>query len=168
MEGIHAFRQIYHWISLWGELKTISSVRKTCFHLPSSKPEANSSEANYLLSHTEVKGMSWDGNIHKYQFQVKLESVRVTFTLQNFYKKEVLLFSMCLRFSSYRQWMKSGTGLCWLKDAASRFMQISTLSPAMIRTAALFSSSNVCLCKDAHSSNMKSSSRKQWLQGKIQ
>lgn len=57
----------------------------------------------------------------------------------------------------YRQWMKSGTGLCWLNDAASRFMQISTLSPAMIRTAALFSSSNVCLCKDAHSSNMKSS-----------
>lgn len=64
--------------------------------------------------------------------------------------------------------MKSGTGLCWLKDAASRFIQISTLSPAMIRTAALFSSSNVCLCKDAHSSNMKSSRRKQWLQGKIQ
>lgn len=57
------------------------------------------------------------------------------------------------------QWMKSGTGLCWLKEAASRFMQISTLSPAMIRTAALFSSSKICLCKEAHRSSMKSSGR---------
>lgn len=69
------------------------------------------------------------------------------------------VYSLCkyMRPSAYRQWIKSGTGLCWLKDAASRFIQISTLSPAMIRTAALFSSSNVCLCKDAHSSNIKSS-----------
>lgn len=57
----------------------------------------------------------------------------------------------------YLQWMKSGTGLCWLNEAASRFMQISTLSPAMMRTAALFSSSKICRCKEAHRSSMKSS-----------
>lgn len=57
----------------------------------------------------------------------------------------------------YRQWMKSGTGLWTLNDAASRSRQISTLSPAIRRTAALFSSSNTCLCSDAHSKSMKSS-----------
>lgn len=57
----------------------------------------------------------------------------------------------------YLQWMKSGTGLWTLNDAASRSRQISTLSPAIRRTAALFSSSNTCLCSDAHSSSMKSS-----------
>lgn len=59
----------------------------------------------------------------------------------------------------YLQWMKSGTGLCWLNEAASRFMQISTLSPAMIRTAALFSSSKICRCREAHRSSMKSSGK---------
>lgn len=59
----------------------------------------------------------------------------------------------------YLQWMKSGTGLYWLKEAASRLMQISTLSPAMIRTAALFSSSKICHCKEAHRSSMKSSGK---------
>lgn len=58
------------------------------------------------------------------------------------------------------QWMKSGTGLWTLKEAASRSLQISTLSPAMMRTAALFSSSKICLWSEAHSSNMKSSGRK--------
>ena len=57
----------------------------------------------------------------------------------------------------YLQWMKSGTGLCWLNEAASRFMQISTLSPATILTAALFSSSKICRCSEAHRSSMKSS-----------
>lgn len=55
--------------------------------------------------------------------------------------------------------MKSGTGLYWLKEAASRLMQISTLSPAMTRTAALFSSSKICHCKEAHRSSMKSSGK---------
>lgn len=55
--------------------------------------------------------------------------------------------------------MKSGTGLYWLKEAASRLMQISTLSPAVIRTAALFSSSKICHCKEAHRSSMKSSGK---------
>lgn len=59
------------------------------------------------------------------------------------------------------QWMKSGTGLWTLKDAASRSRQISTLSPAMRRTAALFSSSKTCLWREAHSSNMKSSRREE-------
>lgn len=40
-------------------------------------------------------------------------------------------------------------------------MQISTLSPAMMRTAALFSSSKICRCKEAHRSSMKSSAERQ-------
>lgn len=59
------------------------------------------------------------------------------------------------------QWMKSGTGLWTLKDAASKSRQISTLSPAMRRTAALFSSSKTCLWREAHSSSMKSSRREE-------
>lgn len=95
MEGIHAFRQIYHWTSFWGALKTISSVRKTCFHLPFSKPEADYPEANYPLSHTAVKGMLWDGNIHEYKFQVKLKAVSVTFTLESFTKRKHCVFQLC-------------------------------------------------------------------------
>lgn len=61
----------------------------------------------------------------------------------------------------YLQWIKSGTGLWTLKEAASRSLQISTLSPAMRRTAALFSSSKTCLWREAQRSNMKSSKREE-------
>ena len=57
----------------------------------------------------------------------------------------------------YLQWMKLGTGLCWLNEATSRFMQISTLSPAMIHMAALFSSLKIYHCSEVHRSSMKSS-----------
>lgn len=92
MEGIHAFRQMYHGTSLWGALRTISSIRKT--FLPFSKSEVACPEAIRLLSRTAVNGTLWDGNTHECQFRVKLEAERVTFTLENFTKRKHCIFQV--------------------------------------------------------------------------
>lgn len=63
------------------------------------------------------------------------------------------------------QWRKLLTGMNWLKEQGSRLRLISTLSPASSRTAARFSSSNTCHCRDEQSSRRWSSAksrRRRW------
>lgn len=100
------------------------------------------------MTHIIVQYKTW-----KIQIQTVWDQMEMGPRLYSQFKK---YFSRKCRISDL-QWRKLSTGMNWLKEQGSRLRLISTLSPASSRTAARFSSSNTCHCRDEQSNKRWSS-----------